>query len=147
MKSRIQCFLLLPHDHDGQSYVSANSPALWRAPNGAIYHLGIHEVGGVLPAPPGAMWFADWLLLSDRTVRSRPGHRTSDGHVLIVRVPSQVYLNGQNWNVDGPANNCPGWERTGTAPDVTARPSVIKYKQDGTCDYHGFLTDGWLEEV
>lgn len=79
--------------------------------------------------PPGSMWFADWMPES---------WRGPDGHTLMVRLPD-----GSEWCVDGPANNAPGkipgWERSGDAPRVTARPSIL------TKRYHGFLTDGVLE--
>jgi hypothetical protein len=146
--STIKCFLLEPIDPEqSRRYVSVDDPPrLYRDPDGTVYHLGHRPIDGVLPAPPGAMWFADWLLNEDGTMRSRPGHRPPDGHVLVVRVPSRLCI-GRDWNVDGPANNCPGWTRTGTPPNVTARPSIGKYLADGSFDYHGWLRNGELVDA
>lgn len=82
-------------------------------------------------APPGAMWDADWMPES---------HKGEDGRALCVRLPD-----GVDWLIDGPSRGLgsaqgPGWRRTGTPPFVTARPSIL------TDGYHGFLTDGVLEE-
>ena len=103
------------------------------------------ELVALREAPPGAMWYADWM----------PNHKGPDGHCLVVRLP-----NGGDWMVDGVASNCtrPGekhqcWVRSGIPPNVTAG------KQGGnTCsagagsigltsngvNYHGFLRDGIL---
>lgn len=78
-------------------------------------------------APVGAMWHADWY--PERFYPNSP-----DGLCLVVKTP------GGDWMVDGPSSNGPGWTRTGTIPRVTARPSIA---QPG---YHGWLTDGVLEE-
>ena len=80
-------------------------------------------------APPGAMWYADWW--SDKG---------PDGRCLAVKTPAG------EWMVDGPSTNGKGWTRTGTPPNVTARPSIGIGKKDGGWVYHGFLTDGVLEE-
>lgn len=77
-------------------------------------------------APPGAMWDATWW-----------PDRGPDGRTLCVRLPpGRPY---DDWMIDGPSNNGGGWTRTGVAPRITARPSIL------TKDYHGFLTDGFLE--
>lgn len=85
-------------------------------------------------APPGAMWFADWW----------PHVETSpDGRMLVVMTP------GGAWNVDSPSRDGSGWTRTGTPPAVTARPSILCTSERagaGRVTYHGFLTDGRLEE-
>lgn len=39
-----------------------------------------------------------------------------------------------------------GWERTGTPPNVTARPSIGMPDAKGGFRYHAFLTNGVLEE-
>ena len=128
--SRIRCFMLTPIGDSGR---------LWRAPDGAIYHLG-NEVAedGVPPAPVGAMWNADWLH-GCRFGWDRALDRNADGLVLQVRTP------GGDWLIDGPAlrDGVPygdGWTRTGTAPDITATPSIVLGR------YHGWLKAGWLEE-
>lgn len=80
--------------------------------------------------PTGAMWYADWL-----------PQRGPDGHCLAVQCPG-----GLTWMVDGPASNGPGWTRTGTVPDVTARPSIGAGEKHGRWYYHGWLTDGVLSD-
>ena len=90
------------------------------------------EVYTIESAPPGAMWDAWWMGGSDT--------RSPDGVKLLVKLP-----NGGEWWVDGPANNGPGWTRTGAPPDVTAMPSI--FSRQGRPDaYHGWLRAGWLEE-
>jgi hypothetical protein len=83
-------------------------------------------------APAGAMWYADWMNIEGYAV---PG---PDGHILCVNTPDG------HWVVDGRATNdpkIPGWTRSGMPPNVTANPSII-------CgSYHGWLRNGWLEEV
>lgn len=81
-------------------------------------------------APPGAMWDAFWMK-SYRGQLPIP----EDGLYLMVRVPGE-----HEWYVDGPASNGPGWTRTGTVPNITARPSI------GSPNYHGWLTDGVLSD-
>ncbi len=75
-------------------------------------------------APAGAMWDGWW----------HP-EKGPDGIALFVMTP------GGEWFVDGPATNGGGWTRQGTVPKVTARPSILIKS-----GYHGFLTDGFLEE-
>lgn len=102
-----------------------------------------NDIGGVPPAPPGAMWDAWWL------PRSWAG---PDGIHLTVRLP-----NGRDWHVDSQASNCtrPGqphqcWVRHGNP-----REALVTVDKNGdTCsagagsiqaaDYHGFLRDGVL---
>lgn len=73
--------------------------------------------------PPGAMYDATWL----------DHMRGPDGRSLILMLPD-----GRPWHIDGPSTNGNGWTRTGDAPRVTARPSIL------TPGYHGWLTDGVL---
>jgi len=77
-------------------------------------------------APAGAMWDATWW-----------PEKGPDGRALCLRLPPGRSFD--DWMIDGPANNGGGWTRTGVAPHITARPSIL------TRDYHGFLTDGFLE--
>jgi hypothetical protein len=85
------------------------------------------ELVTLMGAPPGAMWYADWLYDEYRNAQ--------DGHTLVVKTP------GGDWIVDGTSkNNGPGWTRTGVPPMVTASPSIV-------CgSYHGWLKDGKLQE-
>lgn len=97
-------------------------------------------------APPGAMWFADWM---------GDAWKGPDGHCLTVRCPD-----GRDWVIDSKASNCtmPNdrgpydkahrcWVRHGTPPLITVD------KNGRTCGagagsidtkhkYHGFLRDG-----
>ncbi|MDE2097969.1 MAG: hypothetical protein KGL39_12020 [Patescibacteria group bacterium] len=93
-------------------------------------------------APPGAMWFADWVDI-DRW-------KGPDGRTLMVMTP------GGQWMVDGVASNCTKpndtehrcWIRHGTPPSITVD------KNGNTCaagagsilcgSYHGFLRNGEL---
>jgi hypothetical protein len=77
--------------------------------------------------PPGAMYDAFWY-----------PEKGPDGLALIVALPP----NGGDdwWHVDGQSSSGGGWTRTGTPPNITAKPSIL------TPRYHGFLTDGWLVE-
>lgn len=92
----------------------------------------------LLEAPPGSMYYADWMLCGSE----KPGALFCgpDGHCLIVQVP------GGQWVVDGPASNGPknkpGWTRSGTPPNVTASPSIGIGEHYEV--YHGWLRDGIL---
>jgi len=96
----------------------------WRADSSATVRLRDAEVG--------AMWFAPWY----EDVWKGP-----DGRCLIVMTP------GGEWTVDGPANNGPGWRRSGTPPLVTAHPSIGFKNPDGSWRYHGWLRDGYLVDA
>lgn len=94
-------------------------------------------------APPGAMWYADWM----SAFRTGP-----DGRNLVVMTP------GGEWMIDRRASNCTKpdddvhrcWVRTGTPPNVTVGKGGV------TCSagagsimirgYHGFLRNGYLED-
>lgn len=97
-------------------------------------------------APPGAMWFADQMILSSGW------YRGPDGHCLVVKLPG-----GHQWCVDARAGNCDRrdddvhrcWVRHGVPPAVTVD------KNGDTCNagagsilvpgYHGHLIDGKLK--
>lgn len=103
-----------------------------------------NELHTLTDAPPGAMWYADWMLQEGSEL-----HRGPDDRCLAVRLP-----NGLDWIIDGPAANCSlpqdrlhkCWVRHGTPPDVTVD------KDGRTCSagagsiqagsYHGFLRNG-----
>lgn len=87
-------------------------------------------------APPGAMWFADWMGRIKEYKDKSP-----DGHILVVMTP------GGEWNIDAKSTNGDGWTRTGVAPKVTANPSILcGRKPDGSWAYHGWLRNGKLVE-
>ena len=77
-------------------------------------------------APPGALWDCTWW-----------PDKGPDGHHWCLKLPPGGGCD--EWQIDGPANNGGGWTRSGIAPRLTARPSIL------TPRYHGFLTDGVLE--
>lgn len=79
--------------------------------------------------PPGAMYDATWLA----------HQRGPDGRSLMLKLPD-----GRLWHIDGPSSNGNGWTRTGDAPRITARPSILTHREDGSESYHGWLTDGVL---
>ena len=77
--------------------------------------------------PPGAMWDADWY-----------PEKGPDGKALCVALPP--HGGDDSWHIDGYAKGGGKWSRTGTAPNITANPSIL------TPRYHGFLRAGYLEE-
>ena len=88
-------------------------------------------------APLGAMWDAPWM--GER-------FRGSDGLHLIVRTP------GGDWTIDGASSGGGKWTRSGSVPNITARPSILMGEVKSTDGrvispgYHGWLTDGVLIE-
>lgn len=80
-------------------------------------------------APSGAMWYADWYIVTASRKRG------PDGHFLVLRTP------GGDWHVDGPSSAGGYWGRSGTPPNVTATPSI---NITGATKYHGWLKDGKL---
>ena len=108
--------------------------------------LDTEELITLRDAPPGAMWYAEWL----EYLESDNWWKGPDGRVLMCKTP------GGDWNIDGRASNCSMpednehrcWVRHGTPPEVTID------KNGNTCaagagsiqcgDYHGFLQNGYL---
>jgi hypothetical protein len=91
--------------------------------------------------PPGAMYDAWWYRDDDGKPRRGTGMGTGTGHdgiCLCVCLPPGGGLD--YWHVDAVAKNGPGWERTGTVPNITATPSIQ------TPRYHGWLRNGVLVE-
>ena len=91
--------------------------------------------------PPGAMYDAWWYRDDDGSPRRGTGMGTGTGHdglCLCVCLPPGGGLD--YWHVDAIAKNGPGWERTGTVPNITANPSIQ------TPRYHGWLRNGVLVE-
>lgn len=99
-------------------------------------------------APPGAMWYADWM----------PHTKGPDGRCLIVRCP-----NGYDWMIDGRASNCTKpkdkehncWYREGVPPNITIihpHPKSCSAGAgsigigEGKNHYHGFLKKGKLTD-
>lgn len=91
-------------------------------------------------APPGAMWYAAYLLehgrwsLSPEYLRDHEGKRPP----VVVQLPiGGAWCVDEQYRSDGKlAGN--GWTVTGDVPQLTARPSIL------TPRYHGWLTDGVL---
>jgi len=116
-------------------------------------HLYKNEAGAVMTirdAPPGAMWFADWMIHDPK----QTWYRGPDGHCLMIKG-----FYGDEFCPDGRASNCglPNddnhkcWVRVGTVPNITIG------KQGGpTCNagagsfffggqrWHGFCKNGEL---
>jgi hypothetical protein len=82
-------------------------------------------------APAGAMWEAPWL--NSDGITSEFFKRSGRSAPIMCMLPD-----GYQWCMDQVASNGPGWEVTGTAPNFTARPSILSPR------YHGWLTDGML---
>lgn len=80
----------------------------------------------------GAMYDATWL-------HGNAEMCGPDGRSFILRLPD-----GLDWTIDGPSKGGGHWTRTGDAPRITARPSILTHKADGGESYHGWLTDGVL---
>lgn len=88
----------------------------------------LSEMHTLRKAPPGAMWYADWM-----------SGRGPDGHCLAVRTPVG------DWMIDGPSSGGGSWTRTGELPKITARPSIAMGERGSAFGYyHGFLTNGVL---
>lgn len=81
-------------------------------------------------APVGAMYDAYWAKDRDRG--------WPDGISLVVRTP------GGDWFLDRHEQK---WQRTGKIPKVTADPSILIHRDDGTPGYHGWLRDGVLVDA
>jgi len=96
------------------------------------------EFATINQAPVGAMWWADWL--AGIPGAGRRHAEAGNGPHLIVNTP------GGHWDIDSKSSNGDGWERSGEAPNVTARPSILIYNADGSERYHGWLTDGVLRK-
>jgi len=91
-------------------------------------------------AAVGAMWDAWWISDGRRDRYKGPGSFVGpDGLSLMVKTPA-----GREWFIDGPASNGPGWRRSGTAPEITATPSILINASGARPGYHGFLTAGVL---
>ncbi len=102
---------------------------LWAAVSGGMKPFVLRD------APPGAMWYADWMA---------PNVVGPDGGCLVVQTAAGA------WTIDGPASSGGGWTRTGTPPFVTAHPSIRigPGRGEGGGDrYHGWLRNGVLVDA
>lgn len=144
MTDPIKCFMLEPVERASFTRNGASiTTTIYRAPDGSRYNAGhgpaTLESGEEIPqAPVGAMWDCDWY----RGAKHENGtqyDRNPDGLILAVRTP------GGDWVIDGPSfsdrKETGMWTRSGTAPNITATPSILMPK------YHGWLRDGYLVEV
>lgn len=102
-----------------------NCTRIYKAPDGKEYTL-LFSTPQVGKAPAGAIWDAAWM-----------PSKGPDGKSLMVMTPAG------DWWVDGPSSNGPGWTRTGVPPNLTIRSSICI---GNPVRYHGFLTNGFLEE-
>jgi hypothetical protein len=80
-------------------------------------------------APIGAMYNAHWL---DKATNKK----ATDGKCVVLKTPAG------DWWIDGPANNGPGWDRTGVPPFISCSPSIAI---GGSHPLHGWLRNGVLE--
>jgi hypothetical protein len=92
---------------------------------------------------PGAMYYAPWLLCGDYPHglsvhwQGLPAEERAKGP-LIVKTP------GGWWCIDRPSTSGSGWQRTGTAPNITVAPSIFHDPPNG---WHGWLHNGDLTPV
>jgi hypothetical protein len=63
-------------------------------------------------APAGALYDAAHFHDAEGYTRNGPGMS------LVCKTPAGI------WLIDGPANNGPGWTRTGIPPDIVVTPSI-----------------------
>jgi len=114
-------------------------------------------------APPGAMYFADWMIENWDKMNlevPQPWGPGPDGHFLVVKCPPL----GHEWNVDARASNCDKkqdnahrcWVRHGDPKTgkvtvdkagltCNAGAGSILVGKEGTPSFwHGHLIDGWL---
>lgn len=102
-----------------------------------LFHETIYvDAGGqeytLRDAPIGAMWRCPWF-------EDGPAWAGPDGQCWAVMLPPGRDV-GNEWLIDGPSSGGGFWQRTGTAPNITARPSIL------TPRYHGWLDGGVLSD-
>jgi len=105
-------------------------------------------------APPGAMWFADWMVDGHLQYQSDKDRRNRgpDGRCLVVRTP------GGDWMIDGQCSNCDRkgdhehkcWVRHGEAPNITVDKNGLTCGAGGGSilkgSYHAMLQNGVLRD-
>ncbi len=85
---------------------------------------------GLRNAPWGAMWDARWHW-----------EKGPDGRCIYVQTPCG------EWCIDSRCNKShKPWQRSGTPPRITARPSILIGGSTPERQYHGWLTEGVLKE-
>ncbi len=103
----------------------------WQVFTELIYMRDTGETMTLREAPVGAMWDAVWF-------KGAKNYGGPDGLCLVVKTP------GGEWCIDGPSSAGGNWVRTGSPPKITVRPSI---GIGNPFWYHGFLTEGVLEDV
>lgn len=109
------------------------------------------KVGGLIDIKPGDMWYwseESWAIVKrdwadPNTYLSRFLGLRYVKQDMVERPPLTVCLpSGETWNMDyKPSQGGPeGWQLSGTAPEITASPSI----QTGV--YHGWLRAGVLSD-
>ena len=107
---------------EGDSWQENRTRLYKRSDNGALTTIG--------NAPVGALY-------DSGTFKDVDGYqRNGDGMSLVCKTPAG------EWLMDGPASNGPGWQRTGTPPDINVTPSI---GIGNPMRMHGWLRNGWLE--
>lgn len=106
----------------------------WQISGDSLYR-GLHPEHGPLVCtiremPPGALYRARWF--------EGYSYGGADGACWVCITP------GGPWNIDGPSRVGAKWERSGSAPLFTVRPSILMTNPDGSERYHGWLTEGVL---
>lgn len=104
-----------------------NDNAIYCLPDGVEFTLW----GGATEAPPGAMVRADWYdEFSDHP-------KSIDSWMIVLP-------DGGTWITSSKATDGGYWEVTGTAPNLTASPSIFHNAPTG---WHGWLRNGELVGV
>lgn len=108
---------------------------IWRrVDNGEEMTLDYREL------PAGAMYWATWYS-NDEAFSSTYHQQRGGGPHLMVNTPGGI------WDADSMASNGPGWQWSGTPPNITANPSIGIQNNDGSWRFHGWLRDGVLTEA
>lgn len=123
----------------------------WQLFTEHLYRRDTGEEYTLRKAPPGAMWYADWL------TEGRPAsgnlYRGPDGRCLVVVCPD-----GHQWMVDSRCSNCTlpddnihkCWVRHGTPPNITVDKNGVTCAAGAgsiqTPTWHGFLRNGVLTQ-
>jgi hypothetical protein len=117
---------------------------IWQVFSRRLYRRGDGDPALVTTedAPVGGMYWSPWLA---GFTFDNPDHKARGGGPHLMCILPGKDGHRHVWDMDGPANNGPGWSRTGTPPLITANPSIGMGKDN--CYYHGWLRNGVLVEV